>query len=369
MRDLKIINTNHLPDGYVVAKCGSIRNSPFGHHGRVYSILNILGFKKYKNICAVSDPTSCGDNVFSGKATIYTNGDYEILVVNNYTIIIHENYIYDFMTQYRKLRKKYRDTVTCSQPTPLSIIDQIYYYANNTQLVNQNTIDAFIEHIKPYVTTFHERKCFEINVNLSLIFSGKPGDGKSYFAFAMGKYIASLLSLTYVEETAITFQKVVYAKDDFISVLDDMNPAHFRRESGDICQRILTETDKNNCNRLFLMTTNESMDQEAIDPAFFRPGRVQGILEFIDPDNNTKVKWLNRLVEKLNANNKVLDSNTIRGIEFAVMDKELTLANLMRYQNLLLCDLILYQKIKNPLDYVQDCLAVQPANVLTGTLV
>lgn len=263
-----------------------------------------------------------------------------------------------------KIHRKYRNTNIPVEVSPRSKFDTLNEYINQMYL-NQETIDEITESIRPFVSTFEKRKRYSLNMNLSIILTGAPGDGKTYSATKIIERIGRLLDLNIVREEANTF-KVSDLMPNFAALLDDMNVAHFQRTGGyaEICQKILVEMDQPNTNRLFLLTTNEVISRENIDKAFFRPGRVQNIITVSRPNNKVKERIIDDIVATLLYVDGIkMDENFIHGLKLFSSEAHLSLAEMMRLKNLILSDVIMEEKQQSPKYYIEKCQAVEVPSV------
>lgn len=275
--------------------------------------------------------------------------------------IKHQRYIKLVLA---KIHRKYRNTNIPIPESPKSKFDTLKEFVNQMYL-NQDTIDEIIESLRPFVATFEQRKRYELNMNLSIILTGAPGDGKTYSATKIIERIGRLLGLQIVREEANTFKASDFISD-FAALLDDMNVAHFQRTGGyaEICQKILTEMDQPNTNRLFILTTNEVISRENIDKAFFRPGRVQNIITVSRPDNKVKERIIDNIVSTLlEVDGIKMDSNFVHGLKLFSLEEHLSLAEMMRLKNLILSDVIMEEKQQSPKYYIEKCQAVEVPSV------
>lgn len=265
---------------------------------------------------------------------------------------------------FAKIHRKYRNTNIPVQLSPKSKFDTLKEFINKMYL-NQETIDEITESLRPFVSTFEKRQRYGLNMNLSVILTGAPGDGKTYSATKIIERIGGLLDLNIVREEANTF-KVSDLMPNFAALLDDMNVAHFQRTGGyaEICQKILVEMDQPNTNRLFILTTNEVISRENIDRAFFRPGRVQNIITVSRPDNKVKARIIDDIANILFVVDGIkMDSNFVQGLKLFSSEEHLSLAEMMRLKNLILSDIIMEEKQQSPKYYIEKCQAVEVPSV------
>ncbi len=269
---------------------------------------------------------------------------------------------------FARIRHKYRNTNIPPVVSSKTKFEKIKEYINSMYL-NQSTIDQIVESIKPFVSTYDRRRRYGLNMNLSIILTGEPGDGKTYSATKIIEFIGSLLSIVIVREEGNTF-KLSGVTNDFAALLDDMNVSHFQRSGANanpmVCQKILSEMDQTGTNRLFILTTNEQISRDNIDKAFFRPGRVQNIITVNRPNTAVKHRIIDDIVEKLLVKDGMaLENNFIIGMKLLTEEATLSLAEMMRLRNLILMDVIMGDPLKNPRDYINNCKAVEvPESVL-----
>lgn len=240
--------------------------------------------------------------------------------------------------------------------TPRSLIDSFKLWIN-CHLINEDTAHKIVSEVSPFIATHKKRKDLGINMNLSLIFCGKPGDGKTYFSMSLARWIEMHLRIPPVEGEEITFNKAAKAAQDFVAVIDDMNISHFQRTGPNAvyCSNILSEMDRSGCNRMFMLTTNEVITKENVDKAFFRPGRVQAIIEFNRPDKSVKQKFLERISLDNTLNSLNISSNFLKGVEHFLLEDEFSLAEMFRLKNLIYSDCVIYDCLKPVNHYIDNC--------------
>jgi SpoVK/Ycf46/Vps4 family AAA+-type ATPase len=245
------------------------------------------------------------------------------------------------------------------EPTK-SIVDKFREFIS-TQYINGQTKEEILDALIPFIGTYSKRRAFDINMCLSVVFSGAPGDGKTYTATQIVRWISRRLDLKSVSEEANIFKEAAKLAPDFVGLIDDMNVSHFQREgNGGICQNILSEMDRPNCNRLFLLTTNEIVNKANVDSAFFRPGRIQNIIQFDKPDRYVKESIIDNLVSKLKRESISLDREFVAGVKIFTEDQDLSLAEMMRLTNLVITDIIMETKLADPRTYIKNAKSVQP---------
>lgn len=256
------------------------------------------------------------------------------------------------LKEQNKLPKQPKKTVR-------SIVDEFKEFLS-TQYINGHTQTQIVNAITPYISTFKQRKNFGINMCLSVVFTGEPGDGKTYIGNIISSWISQVLRIAQVAEEVTVFEKASKLVEDFVAVIDDMNVSHFKRapgQAGVICQNILSEMDKPNCNRLFFLTTNETISEANIDKAFFRPGRIQNVIVFKRPNEELKKRIIDDINISLISNGiSDLPAEFLTGVKLlASEDHDLSLAETMRLKNLILTDIILENELSHPRLYIDRC--------------
>ena len=248
--------------------------------------------------------------------------------------------------------------------TPKNLIDMFKEFLDE-EYVNEHTKTQIITALTPFISTYKKRKAFGLNMCLSIVFTGEPGDGKTFLATKIKNWIAHYLGINHVEEEATTFQKAAKLAANFVAVIDDMNVAHFRRDqgAGEICQNILSEMDRPLCNRLFLLTTNEVVTEKNIDRAFFRPGRIQNIVAFKRPNENLKNRIIDDVVKRLTEAKIPIDADFIIGVKMFANESELSLAEVIRLKNLIMTDIILECGLSHPKVYINKCKSLKSTGV------
>ena len=256
-----------------------------------------------------------------------------------------------------KIMTKMHNTMPkAPKQTPRSIVDAFKTWMGS-HLVNEDTAQKIISEVAPFIATHKKRKDLGVNMNLSLIFCGRPGDGKTYFSMALARWVESHLRIPTVEGEEVTFNKAAKAAPDFVAVIDDMNISHFQRTGPNAayCSNILSEMDRAGCNRMFMLTTNEVITRENVDKAFFRPGRVQAIVEFNRPDKSVKQKFIERISLDNTLNSLNISNNFLKGVEHFLMEDEFSLAEMFRMKNLIYSDCVIYDCLKSVNHYVENC--------------
>lgn len=256
-----------------------------------------------------------------------------------------------------KIYKKFHNTLPKAQkPSPRTVTDLFKAWINH-HLINDDAKTKITNEIIPFIGTFEKRNDLGINMNLSLIFCGKPGDGKTYFSMSLARWLEGTLKLQTVEGEHLTFQKAAKAAQNFVAVIDDMNLSHFQRTgpNAEFCSNILSEMDRARCNRMFMLTTNEVITKENVDKAFFRPGRVQAIIEFGRPDKSVKQKFVDHIKNENIAHKLNISDNFLCGVEHFLLEDEFSLAEMFRLKNLVYSDCVIFNSLKNIKHYIENC--------------
>lgn len=299
--------------------------------------------KGYLYICRYTTPT--GESITFG----YYPNRYFVFEKNTYSL-----------GKYLALRLCLKEQNKLPRPVEKSvksIVDEFKEFLS-TEYINEHTQTQIVNAITPYISTFKLRKSFDVNMCLSIVFTGEPGDGKTYIGNRISSWISSYLRITHVAEEVTVFEKAAKLVEDFVAVIDDMNVAHFRRDGigGVICQNILSEMDKPSCNRLFFLTTNEAVNETNIDRAFFRPGRIQSIVVFKRPNEELKKRIIDDMHKSLVKNKFEISIEFLTGIKlFVSEDHDLSLAEMMRLKNLIITDIIMEKELSHPKLYVSRC--------------
>lgn len=296
---------------------------------------------------------------------IFNNIPFYIYIERNIIFCPLSN-VKDIKLLFAKIHKKYRDTKIYELVTPRQSFDIISDFAK-TMYLNKETIDELLESIRPYLATYERRARYSINMNLSVILTGKPGDGKTYSCTRIIEKIARVYNINIVREESNTFA-LTDVCSNFVALLDDMNLAHFQRNGPHavICQKILSEMDQTGTNRLFFLTTNEEITRQNIDRAFFRPGRVQNIINVNRPNTSVKNRIIDNAAKVLkDADDITLDANFVAGLKLLSSEQELSLAEMMRLKNLIFTDIIVEDAIKKPAEYIRLCQAVTPKDAIS----
>lgn len=277
-------------------------------------------------------------------------------------ICFESKYARAIQTDFAKFIKNKRNTFYKEIATPKSLFEKFECFISN-EYINEITKREICAAFKTYISTYAKREEFGVNMNLSIIFCGKPGDGKTYMANAIQDWLKYSLDLPSIGGEIDTFFKAAKVAENFIGVIDDMNLSHFQRNGhhAEFCSQILSEMDRPKTNRVFLLTTNESISKSNIDAAFFRPGRVQNIIEFNSPDDKVKHKFIKDMAHTALSNGLPIDANFLRGIEILLESEDCSLAELFRMKNLIYSDLIINGELGNVARYIEMCKKIEVA--------
>lgn len=271
---------------------------------------------------------------------VYLYKDIEFVFDRNIGIIIRNEYAQELIKELTFLQRKVNRTF---KPAPTSTRTQFDVIKQLTSglYMNPDQYNGILTAIKPFISTYTNRRALGINGCMGIILTGAPGDGKTFAAKKFIESIASTLRMVMVEEEATAFQKAAKLEPNFVAMIDDMNLHHFQRKSGDICQNILSEMDRPGCNRLFFFTTNELISKENIDRAFFRPGRVQAVINVTQPDKQTKERIINDSKLMLEKVGLKYDTDLFSGLSFLVGEtNSLSLAEMMQIRKLVFTDIL-----------------------------
>lgn len=283
---------------------------------------------------------------------VYLYKDIEFAFDRNIGIVIRNEYAQELITALTSLQRKVNRTY---KPLPVSTRTQFDVIRQLTSglYMNHDQYDGILTAIKPFISTYSNRRALGINGCMGIILTGAPGDGKTFAAKKFVESIASTLRIVMVEEEAVAFQKAAKLETNFVAMIDDMNLHHFQRKSGDICQNILSEMDKPGCNRLFFFTTNEAISKENIDRAFFRPGRVQAVINVTKPDKVIKKRIVNDSKDLLDKVALKYNPELFNGLSFYVSeDDSLSLAEMMQVRKLVFTDILNDVDPLHPEEYV-----------------
>lgn len=283
---------------------------------------------------------------------VYSYKDIEFVFDRNLGIIIRNEYAQELIKELTFLQRKVNRTfkpVPVSTRTQFDVIKQL----TSNLYMNHDQYDGILAAIKPFISTYSNRRALGINGCMGIILTGAPGDGKTFAAKRFIESIASTLRMVMVEEEATAFQKAAKLEPNFVAMIDDMNLHHFQRKSGDICQNILSEMDRPGCNRLFFFTTNEAISKENIDRAFFRPGRVQAVINVTKPDKVIKERIVNDSKDLLDKVALKYNPELFNGLSFYVSeDDSLSLAEMMQVRKLVFTDILNDVDPLHPEEYV-----------------
>lgn len=388
LQNLQVFNFSDRNDDICFELAGAIERSriqPSGNLCEVKIFFKSMGYNLVKKIPQICPEEFVVNSPHARKTTkdfrdmfVFSNG-------KNYigwakapapirgTYIIHNTCDEkNTSVDYAKMIHKFRNTLPKpKKQTVKNVLDVFVEFLNNNY-INETTKEEIIENVSPFIATYKKRENMNINMNLSLIFCGKPGDGKTFIATKIMEWCKSHLGLPIVMGEAVTFQQAAKQAANFVAVIDDMNIAHFQRNGthAAFCADILSEMDRPSCNRLFFLTTNETITKENVDKAFFRPGRVQDIIVFNRPDESVKTKFADHLAAVRSAYSlDCLDNNFLMGVKHFLLDSEYSLAEMFRLKNLIISDCVVYESLKGVSHYFEKCRKVEvPSHVETNYL-
>ena len=326
-------------------------------------ICNDFGGKLLKKVTRVFSGRFNGDNGADGeflcpssaRALIFEvelKGRKVVFVYCSLGIYCKREDLYDILNTIPVLAKRYRPKQEKKNNRDLlhslhEMLEDLYN--------NESIIAELYTLLAPYVSTFALRRKFKINMNLSIVLSGMPGDGKTYAAVQIAKWMKENLDMPIAEGSLFTFEKAAKLADDFIGVVDDMVIGHFQRNGPyqEYCECMLAEMDRTGTNRLFILTTNEVLSRENVDAAFFRPGRIQGIVNFTRPNQDVKAKFWRDLKQVLQEHGYTIDNNTFTGLNMVFEESKYSLAQLFRAKNLIIQDFVLNNCLDTPAQYLE----------------
>ena len=141
---------------------------------------------------------------------------------------------------------------------------------------------------------YKKRKRFQqygVNITKGLLFQGSPGNGKSL----MSHYIANQMQLTPNRITSEMLQKNPQkCLDGILNILDDIDIAFLsRKNNSTLCCTLLSALDNGwqSDVTIRIITTNEDV-RDIIDPAFFRPGRIDRTFYFDNPTRPQRFQFI-----------------------------------------------------------------------------
>ena len=235
----------------------------------------------------------------------------------------------------RKIDKELKSTENLS-----TYYERFVKEINNLH-INIDIKEKVMNYMKLYFSSMTIRQQLQQNKNMSIIFTGEPGDGKTYLATEILYLANKYFGLTVVRDEDFTFGQASKMVKDFCALIDDMNISHFSRKiNPEICSIILSEMDRPSSNRLFILTTNEKISRDEIDSAFFRPGRVEGIIEFSAPTASTRRNFLEEIFcEKTE---EILEQKIPKGFIDAAVESscKMSYAQINRFKDMILSSVI-----------------------------
>ena len=164
------------------------------------------------------------------------------------------------------------------------------------------------------------KKLNKKNTNKGILLYGRPGNGKTYIAMGIARYLTRNVKLhkgssilnKYVGESEKNISKIfneAYKNPDkyFVHIIDECETIFPNRggidvskERVSILNEFLSHTGNDNCpsNLFFIMLTNHKQN---IDPAVIRDGRVGIHLEISEPDYETRKEIFKYEIEKIDS--------------------------------------------------------------------
>lgn len=201
---------------------------------------------------------------------------------------------------------------------------------------NKETLEELCEFLVEFFTCYYNRNIINGKTG-SIILAGEPGDGKTYLATQIFT-ICNRFGLPICRDEELTFGKASKMSPNFYALIDDANFDHFSRSNGagSVCSNILSEMNRPSCFRCFLITTNEDPNDKQIDPAFFRPGRIEKIIYVRKPNRDTIFSYFKKTIPE-----KYFDENVCHGFTMMSEENNFSFAQLSKLMQLYLTDSLL----------------------------
>jgi len=181
-----------------------------------------------------------------------------------------------------------------------SKIDKPVLPGNMLEEIEKNTV-RFLQSAKQF-------KSYNTVARRGIVLSGSPGNGKTMVC----RYIRKLCDKFNIEYNIVSASDIEssYSKGHLSSVMnqegvtffDDIDISIFSRKNGGntkMACAMLAAMDgmDNECNSIRIFTTNEMLQD--MDDAFKRPGRIDKLFEFENPDEKMRKKLLDTWPEEI----------------------------------------------------------------------
>jgi cell division protease FtsH len=133
------------------------------------------------------------------------------------------------------------------------------------------------------------------NINKGILINGSPGNGKSTLCNYL-RQICSVTKLRFSHHTNLGLMSKdhdIFSDYSEILICDDVDAQTLNRKYCDMCATILSRMDgvvKNRPMQIRIFTTTD--DNSLIDPAFFRPGRIDEVITLNKPDANLRRQFV-----------------------------------------------------------------------------
>ncbi len=161
-------------------------------------------------------------------------------------------------------------------------------------IIETRQLQEIMSHTVGFYKKRRKMKNYGVNISKGLLFQGTPGNGKSL----MCAHIQQQMRVPIVRYFAKDLENPDVHFNNTLTIVDDIDIGHLnRRDNSSLCCSLLSKLDNgflyDNIN-IRIITTNEDV-RDSIDPAFFRPGRIDKTFYFNNPTRAQRkeviVRW------------------------------------------------------------------------------
>ncbi len=163
-------------------------------------------------------------------------------------------------------------------------------------IIEESKLNEIMNHTVRFYKARGRIKAYGIKATKGLLFQGRPGNGKSLIC----DYIERRMGITasrYTSDALVEGLSAIKRFNKTLSILDDIDIGFLsRKKSSTLCCSLLSKLDDGRPNEtvaIRILTTNEDVT-DVIDPAFFRPGRIDRTFYFNNPTRLQRHEFIDK---------------------------------------------------------------------------
>lgn len=191
--------------------------------------------------------------------------------------------------------------VLCKKGDLFRIERQYRKYCRNLNstfipIIEKSKLNEIINNTVRFYKQRGRIKTYGIQATKGLLFQGRPGNGKSL----MCNYIEKRMGVTASRYTSDSLAESLSSIQRFVktlTILDDIDIGFLsRKKNSTLCCSLLSKLDAGQPHEtvaIRILTTNEDIT-DVIDPAFFRPGRIDTTFCFNNPTRLQRHEFIDR---------------------------------------------------------------------------